>query len=87
MTIAPDRASDRSPHRTAYDLDMAKRELMGIQELRTHLKTVVEKVAGTSTKPGGTHVVFTRHGKTTAVLVPMDWYRDAAEKMGEPTDL
>jgi prevent-host-death family protein len=74
-------SSDRSPHRDPYDLDMAKRELMGIQELRLHLKAVVEKVTS------GTHVVFTRHGKTTAALVPMDWYREAAEKMGEPTDL
>nr|WP_221374335.1 type II toxin-antitoxin system prevent-host-death family antitoxin [Actinoplanes polyasparticus] len=60
---------------------MAKRVLKGIQELRRDLKAVVELVTA------GTHVVFTRHGKTVAVLVPMEWYREAAEKMGEPTEL
>lgn len=87
-----DSSGDRSPHRTPYDLDMAKRELLGIQALRLQIKSVVAKVAGGTLadgteESGGTHVVFTRHGKPTAVLVPMDWYRRAAEKMGEPTDL
>ncbi len=83
VTAAPEtgRGSDRTQHRTAYDHDMAKRVLKGIQELRRDLKTVVDEVTS------GTHVVFTRHGKTTAALVPMEWYRQAAEKMGEPTEL
>ncbi len=87
-----DSRGDRSPHSSPYDLDMAKRELFGIQALRLQVKAVVAKVAGGkladgTEEPGGTHVVFTRHGKPTAALVPMDWYRQAAEKMGEPTDL
>jgi prevent-host-death family protein len=59
-----------------------KRMLLAIQEARAQVKAVVDAVAS-----AGTHVVFTRHGRTVAVLVPMDWYRDAAEKVGEPTDL
>ncbi|GAA0495250.1 hypothetical protein Ade02nite_18980 [Paractinoplanes deccanensis] len=86
MTITTTAPSDRSPHRNPYDLDMAKRVMLGIQELRLHLKDVITRVTGTAEKPAE-HVVFTRHGKPTAVLVPMDWYRQAAEKMGEPTDL
>lgn len=83
----PDARSHRSPHRTPYDLDMAKRVLMGIQELRLRIKQVVGMVAGGDDDPGGQHVVFTRHGKRIAVLVPMDWYRTATDKMGEPTEL
>lgn len=85
MTIAVQVASDRSPHRTSYDHDMAKRVLMGIQELRLHVKDVVARVTGTDEKPGE-HVVFTRHNNRVAVLVPIEWYREAAEKMGEPTE-
>lgn len=83
----PHGTSDRSARRTPYDHDMAKRVLMGIQELRLRIKHVVGLVAGNDEEPGGQHVVFTRHGKHVAALVPMDWYRTAAEKMGEPTEL
>jgi prevent-host-death family protein len=81
MTITTAVASDRSPHRNPYDLDMAKRELVGIQDLRLKIKTVFDKVGA------GIHVIPTRHGKPVAALVPIEWYRRAAEKMGEPTDL
>lgn len=86
MTITTAAASDRSPHRNPYDLDMAKRVLMGIQELRLHIKDVTARITETPEKPAE-HVVFTRHGKPFAALVPLAWYREAAEKMGEPTDL
>lgn len=82
VTAAPDLYArpHGTPIRNPYDFDVAKRELMGIQELRLHLKTVVDLVLS------GTHVVFTRHNKRVAVLVPMDWYRKAAESVGEPTE-
>ena len=86
MSITTRPRSDGSPHRNPYDLDMAKRDVLGIQELRSHLKTVVARVEGTDEVPSE-HIVFTRHNKRIAVLVPMQWYRDAAEKMGEPTEL
>lgn len=86
MTITTQATGDRTPHRNPYDLDMAKRVMLGIQELRLHLKDVIARVVGTDERPPE-HVVFTRHGKPVAVLVPMDWYRGAAEKTGEPTDL
>lgn len=85
MTITAQAASDRTPHRNPYDRDMAKRELMGIQELRLHLKDVIARVTGGEDEPGE-HVVFTRHNKRLAVLVPIDWYREAAKKMDDPTE-
>ena len=81
MAVALITTGDRSQHRNPYDLDMAKRETVGIQDLRLKIKATFEKVAS------GLHVVIARHGKPIAVLVPMDWYRQAAEKMGEPTEL
>jgi prevent-host-death family protein len=57
------------------------RILLTIQELRAQLKGVVDAVV-----QAGRHAVFTRHGKHLAVLVPIDWYREAAEKMGDPTE-
>jgi prevent-host-death family protein len=81
MTIAAHATSHRSQHRSPYDLDMAKRETVGIQDLRLKIKATFEKVSS------GMHVVIARHGKPVAALVPMDWYREAAEKMGEPTEL
>lgn len=81
------RRSYGTGHSPPYDLDMAKRVLLGIQELRLRIKSVVGMVAGSADDPGGKHVVFTRHGKPVAALVPMDWYRQASEKQGEPTDL
>ncbi len=81
MTITTQATGDRTPHRNPYDLDMAKRELVGIQDLRLRIKLIFDKVAS------GIHVIPTRHGKPIAALVPIEWYRAAAEKMGEPTDL
>lgn len=65
-----------------YAFVMAKREILGVQETRDRLRTRVDAVL-----EEGTHTVVTRHGKPVAVLVPMDWYRRAAEALGEPTDL
>ncbi len=88
----PNRTSDRTRHRTPYDLDMAKRVIVGIQELRLRIKWVVAQVTGGpagdgTTEPGGKHVIFTRHGKALGAFVPMDWYRAKVEEDGEPTDL
>lgn len=81
MSITTQPLSDRNPHRSPYDLDMAKRELVGIQDLRLKIKAVFSKL------DEGIHVIPTRHGKPIAALVPIEWYREAADKMGEPTDL
>lgn len=64
-------------YRTPYDLDVARRVMMGIQELRLRLR---ERVSALSS---GIHTVFTRHGRPVAVLVDVDWYQRAAEALGD----
>lgn len=56
---------------------MARRVMMGIQELRLRLR---ERVADVQK---GIHTVFTRHGRPVAVLVDVAWYQRAVEAVGE----
>lgn len=58
------------------------RIMLSVQETRAQLKSVVNAVS-----EAGRKVIVIRHSAPAAVFVPMDWYRQAAEKMGEPTDL
>lgn len=82
MTVAtPETDLCVRPYRRLYDPTVAKRVLMGIQELRLKLRARVNAVEA------GEHTVFTRHGKPVAVLVPIEWYRKAAKAVGDPTDL
>ncbi len=63
-----------------YAADMVKRVMLGVQEFRTYLRerlVAIEK---------GEHTVLARRGKPVAVMVPMDWYRDAAAAMNDPTE-
>lgn len=80
MTSAVALRPDRKSHRTLYDPDVVKRVLLGIQELRLKLRERVNAVEE------GEHTVFARHGKPVAVLVPIDWYREAAKAMNDPTE-
>jgi prevent-host-death family protein len=68
-------------YRTLYAAPMVKRVLVGIQELRIKLRQRVDATIA------GEHTVFTRHGKPVVVLVPIEWYRDAAKAMKDPTDI
>ncbi len=72
----------RTGDRNLYHPDMAKRVLIGIQKLRRELRERVRAVT-----EDGEHDVFTHYGKPVAVLVPIEWYRTAAEAVGDPTDL
>lgn len=65
-----------------YALLMAKRELLGVQEMRENLRDRVDQAI-----EQGVHTVVSRHARAVAVLVDIDWYRRAAESLGEPTDL
>lgn len=71
----------REPHSGLYPADMVKRVLRGIQEMRLHLAAVFEGI-----EKNGEHAVFTRRGKPVAVLVSIEWYRDAAKAMKDPTE-
>lgn len=65
-----------------YDPDMTRTELKGVEETR---KTLTERIEMAEEK--GTHTVVTRHGRARAVLVGIEWYREARTARGEPTDL
>lgn len=65
-----------------YDPDVARTELMGVEETRKALSERLKKA-----EEEDLHTVMTRHGKTRGVIVDIDWYRRARESLGEPTDL
>jgi hypothetical protein len=69
------------PNIEMYPPGMAKRVLMGIQELR---RTIGEFTKAFEERKE--HVVLTKRGKHIGVTVPMDWYREAAIKMKDPTE-
>lgn len=58
-----------------------KRMLMATQAVRAQLKSVLDAVT-----THGAQVIVVSRSRPTAVLVPIDWYREAAEKMGDPTE-
>lgn len=77
MTITAEPGLTQSPYRSSYDLEVAKRVMMGIQELRLRLRERVDALGQ------GIHTVFTRHGRPVAVLVDVEWHRRATEALGE----
>lgn len=64
-----------------YPPDMVKRVLRGIQEMRLQLGDVFKGI-----EERDEHAVFARRGKPVAVLVPIEWYRQAAKAMNDPTE-
>lgn len=67
-------------HETLYAADMPRKELMGIEVARRSLGALVEKID--EVQP-----VMTKHGRPTAAIVGIEWYRAACAAMGEPTDI
>lgn len=68
------------PNGPLYPSGMVKRVLLGIQELRRQIGQLAESI------DRGEHVVLSKRGKPFAVTVPIEWYREAAIKMKDPTD-
>lgn len=71
-----------APAHNRYDPDMAKRQALGAEKVRTTFK---ERLDDTETQDP-THTVVQRRGRAVAVLVDIDWYRRAAEALAEPTE-
>lgn len=63
-----------------YAAEMVKRMLIGVQDFRTYLRARLEAVEA------GEHSVLARRGKPVAVMVPIEWYRRAADALNEPTE-
>lgn len=80
VTVAPH--PQATPYGTLYDPGVAKTELMGVESTRK----VLGKRVDTATQ-ANVHTVLTKRGQPAAVIVPMDWYRQAREALGDPTDL
>jgi hypothetical protein len=59
---------------------MAKRVLLTVQQLRR----TIGLLAGHADR--SEHVVISKHGQPFGTFVPIGWYRDAAKKMGDPTE-
>lgn len=70
------------PHGILYCFTVANRTMMGIQDLRTTLSSLIKGIGKTRQ-----HVLVTNRGQVAAVIVPLDWYRDAASKLGDPFDI
>lgn len=68
------------PHSGLYAAGMVKRVLVGIQAFRDGIRDRIAAVEG------GEHAVVARRGRPVVVVVPIDWYREAAQKMKDPTD-
>jgi len=68
------------PHGRLYAAGMVKRLMLGVQEFRTNLAARVKAIEE------GEHTVLAVRGKAVAVMVPIEWYRQAAEKLGDPTE-
>lgn len=71
-----------SPGGGLYDPAMAKVEHMTVEEARKVLGKRVDRA-----RDEGLHTAVAKHGRTIAVVVPIDWYREAREAVGDPTDL
>jgi prevent-host-death family protein len=63
-----------------YPSGMVKRILLSVQALRRQIGQLAEAVER------GEHVVLSKHGKPFAVTVPIEWYRQAAAAMNDPTE-
>lgn len=66
--------------RWLYPADMVKRVLLGMEAFRRMMGARLDAA------DAGEHTVVSRRGKPTAVLVPIEWYRQAAQKMRDPTE-
>jgi hypothetical protein len=71
------------PHNSLYDAGMVKRLLLGMEAFRKGLAARLDAV---EPKQGAEHTVVARRGQPIAVLVPIEWYREAADKLGDPTE-
>lgn len=68
------------PNRSLYPAGMVKRLMMSVQELRSRIGQLHQAMTR------GEHLMLSYRGKVFAVITPIKWYRQAAEKMDDPTE-
>ena len=71
-----------TPTGNLYDPGVANTERTGVEAARKVLGKIVDRIRAT-----GVHVIVGKHGSDAVAIVPMDWYSDAREALGDPTDL
>jgi hypothetical protein len=81
LTATTTRQMYDETHGHLYAADMVKRVLLGVQEFRTAIAARVKAAIDT-----GEHTVLMRRGKPVGVYVPIEWYRDAARALKDPTE-
>jgi antitoxin (DNA-binding transcriptional repressor) of toxin-antitoxin stability system len=59
---------------------MVKRVMRSVQEIRSEIGQIAEAMKR------GEHIMLSFRGKVFAVITPIDWYREAAVKMKDPTE-
>jgi hypothetical protein len=60
---------------------------MTVQEARDNFAERLNRLdSDTKKNPEIEHTVVSRRGKTIGVVVDIDWYRRAAEALGDPTE-
>lgn len=70
-----------------YPAGMTRRKQMTVQEARDNFAERLNRLdSDTKKNPEIEHTVISRRGKTMGVLVDIDWYRRAAEALGDPTE-
>ncbi len=74
--------TDDLPYGSVYPAAMAKRELVGVQKARDSLASRITPDEGQEL----VHTVIAKRGTPVAVIVPIDWYREAAKRMKDPTE-
>lgn len=57
-----------------------RRLLVGVEEFRTTLSVRLKAMRL------GEHTVLAMRGRPIGVLVPIEWYRKATDKPGDPTE-
>lgn len=65
-----------------YDAAMATVKPVRLEDARKNLGNLVDEA-----ERDGVHFPMSKYGRTKAVVVPIDWYRQAREAVGDPTDL
>jgi hypothetical protein len=77
----------REPAGCLYPAGMTRRRQMTVQEARDNLAERLNRLdSDTEKNPEIEHTVISRRSRTAGVLVDIDWYRRAAEALGDPTE-
>lgn len=73
-----------SPNEDEYDPAVAQMKRRSAEEARAALGRLIDAGADGKLEE---HSPVSKHGRVGVVIVPLDWYRQAREALGDPTDL